>query len=285
MNFPAGILQPPFYDPHMDDAVNYGQAGGLEGHELTHGFDDEGRQFDGEGNFSDWWTPTDEKKFKERADCVVKQYDGFVAVDDLHVNGKLTLGENIADIGGVRLGYLAWQRRLQEPGVKPEADLDGMTPAQQFFTAYAQSWCSSTRPETVRLRVRNRPALSRGVPRQRRGRESARVSAGLRLQGRSAHGQRQPCAASGKETRLLENFRLTVFRAVAAQHSFRRAAEQLYLSQPAVTQQIRHLKSCRAAASIAAAARSRRPLPEISCCAMRKSPARCWNASRLSWRL
>jgi endothelin-converting enzyme/putative endopeptidase len=157
VNFPAGILQPPYYDPHMGDAINYGQAGGLEGHELTHGFDDEGRQFAADGNFSDWWTPADEQKFKERSDCVVKQYDGFVAVDDLHVNGKLTLGENIADIGGVRLGYLAWQHRLQEPGMKPEADLDGMTPAQQLFTAYAQSWCSSTRPETMRLRVQVDP--------------------------------------------------------------------------------------------------------------------------------
>jgi putative endopeptidase len=157
VNFPAGILQPPYYDPHMGDAVNYGQAGGLEGHELTHGFDDEGRQFNGDGNFSEWWTPTDEQKFKERADCVVKEYDGFVAVDDLHVNGKLTLGENIADIGGVRLGYLAWQHRLHEPGVKPEADLEGMTPAQQFFTAYGQSYCASTRPETLRLRVETDP--------------------------------------------------------------------------------------------------------------------------------
>jgi putative endopeptidase len=157
VNFPAGILQPPYYDPRMGDAVNYGQAGGLEGHELTHGFDDEGRQFDASGNFSEWWTKTDEQKFKERADCVVKQYDGFVAVDDLHVNGKLTLGENIADIGGVRLGYLAWQHRLEQPGVKPEADLEGMTPAQQLFTAYAQSWCSSTRPETMRLRVQTDP--------------------------------------------------------------------------------------------------------------------------------
>jgi endothelin-converting enzyme/putative endopeptidase len=157
VNFPAGILQPPYYDPHMGDAVNYGQAGGLEGHELTHGFDDEGRQFNGDGNFSEWWTPTDEKQFKERADCVVKEYGGFIAVDDLHVNGKLTLGENIADIGGVRIGYLAWQHRLQEPAAKAEAELDGMTPAQQFFTAYAQSWCSSTRPETLRLRVQTDP--------------------------------------------------------------------------------------------------------------------------------
>jgi putative endopeptidase len=157
VNFPAGILQPPYYDPHMGDAVNYGQAGGLEGHELTHGFDDEGRQFNADGNFSEWWTPTDEKKFQERAACVVKQYDSFVAVDDLHVKGKLTLGENIADIGGMRLGYLAWQHHLQQPGAKPEADLDGLTPTQQFFAAYAQSWCSSTRPETTRLRVQTDP--------------------------------------------------------------------------------------------------------------------------------
>ena len=157
VNLPAGILQPPYYDPQMSDAVNYGQGGGLEGHELTHGFDDEGRQFDANGNFSDWWTAADKAKFKQRADCVVKQYDGFVAVEDQHVNGKLTLGENIADIGGVRLGYLAWQHRLEQPGAKREADLDGMTPEQQFFTAYAQSWCSSTRPETLRLRVQTDP--------------------------------------------------------------------------------------------------------------------------------
>jgi endothelin-converting enzyme/putative endopeptidase len=155
-NFPAGILQPPYYDPHMGDAVNYGQAGGLEGHELTHGFDDEGRQFDANGNFDQWWTPQDEKKFKQRADCVADEYSSFVAVDDLHVNGRLTLGENIADIGGVRLGYLAWQHRLQA-GAKREADLEGMTPAQQFFTAYAQSWCSHTRPEEMRVRTQTDP--------------------------------------------------------------------------------------------------------------------------------
>ena len=157
VNFPAGILQPPYYDARMGDAVNYGQAGGLEGHELTHGFDDEGRQFDAAGNLNLWWTPADEQKFKARADCVVKQYNSFVAVDDLHVNGKLTLGENIADIGGLRLGYLAWQRRAHEAGAKLEPELEGLTPAQQFFTAYAQSWCSSTRPEEMRLRVQTDP--------------------------------------------------------------------------------------------------------------------------------
>jgi putative endopeptidase len=157
VNFPAGILQPPYYDATQGDAINYGQAGGLEGHELTHGFDDKGRQFDAAGNFNKWWTPADEEKFKQRADCVVKEYDSFVAVDDLHVNGKLTLGENIADIGGVRLGYLAWQKRVAEPGAKPDPELGGLTPAQQFFTAYAQSWCASTRPEEMRLRVQTDP--------------------------------------------------------------------------------------------------------------------------------
>ena len=157
VNFPAGILQPPYYDAHMGDAVNYGQAGGLEGHELTHGFDDEGRQFDAIGNFNSWWTPADEQKFKQRADCVVQQYNGFIAVDDQHVNGKLTLGENIADIGGVRLGYLAWQQLQKKPGAQPEPELAGMTPAQQFFTAYAQSWCASTRPEEMRVRVQTDP--------------------------------------------------------------------------------------------------------------------------------
>ncbi len=155
-NFPAGILQPPYYDPQMGDAVNYGEGGGLEGHELTHGFDDEGRQFDGHGNFHQWWTATDEQKFKQRADCVADEYSKFVAVDDLHVNGRLTLGENIADIGGVRLGYLAWQQKLQQGG-KPDPDLAGMTPAQQFFTAYAQSWCSHSRPEEMRVRVQADP--------------------------------------------------------------------------------------------------------------------------------
>ncbi len=157
VNFPAGILQPPFYDPKMGDAVNYGQAGGLEGHELTHGFDDEGRQFDAAGNFKSWWTAADEKKFKQRADCVVKEYSGFVAVEDLHLNGKLTLGENIADIGGVRLGYLAWQHHVQQTGAAAEPDLDGMTPAQQFFTAYGQSYCGSTRPEQLHVQVQTDP--------------------------------------------------------------------------------------------------------------------------------
>ncbi len=120
INFPAGILQPPFFDPIQDDAANYGAVGGIIGHELTHGFDDEGRQFDGKGNLQDWWTPADGKQFTGRADCVVKEYDGFVGVDDLHVNGKLTLGENIADLGGLKLAFLAYLDRAQKSSVDLE---------------------------------------------------------------------------------------------------------------------------------------------------------------------
>ncbi|HYK37895.1 M13 family metallopeptidase [Alloacidobacterium sp.] len=161
INFPAGILQPPYFDPRQDDAVNYGDAGGVIGHELTHGFDDEGRQFDAEGNLKEWWTPEDGKKFTERADCVVKEYDGFVAVDDLHVNGKLTLGENIADLGGLKLAFLAYLDRAQKAGVdltkKSDAEYGGLTPEQQFFVAYGQGWCQNNRPEDLRLRVQVDP--------------------------------------------------------------------------------------------------------------------------------
>jgi len=160
VNFPAGILQPPYFDPAMDDAVNYGDAGGVIGHELTHAFDDEGRQFDAQGNLRDWWTPADAKKFTQRAECVVREYDGFVAVDDLHVNGKLTLGENLADLGGLRLAYLAYLQRAQEQHVDPAAQAstaDGFTPAQRFFLSYAQGWCENTRPEAMRVRVETDP--------------------------------------------------------------------------------------------------------------------------------
>jgi len=161
INFPAGILQPPYFDPRQDDAVNYGDAGGVIGHELTHGFDDEGRQFDAAGNLKEWWTPEDERKFTERADCVVKEYDGFVAVDDLHVNGKLTLGENIADLGGLKLAFLAYLDRAQKTGVdltkKGDAEYGGLTPDRQFFVAYGQGWCQNNRPEDLRLRVQTDP--------------------------------------------------------------------------------------------------------------------------------
>jgi endothelin-converting enzyme/putative endopeptidase len=157
VNFPAGILQPPYFDPAEDDAVNYGDAGGVIGHELTHGFDDEGRQFDAHGNLRDWWTPEDAKKFTGRADCVVKEYNGFVAVDDLHVNGQLTLGENLADLGGLKLAFLAYLQRAEQQHVDLSRKTEGFTPAQRFFLSYAQGWCEGTRPEAMRLGVETDP--------------------------------------------------------------------------------------------------------------------------------
>ena len=138
INFPAGILQPPFYDNKQDDAVNYGAIGAVIGHELTHGFDDEGRQFDDKGNLRDWWTEDDAKAFNERADCLVKEYGGFTAVDDVKLNGKLTLGENTADNGGLRLAYMALMDKL---GGKEPAPVDGFTAAQRFFLGWGQIWC------------------------------------------------------------------------------------------------------------------------------------------------
>jgi endothelin-converting enzyme/putative endopeptidase len=155
INLPAGILQPPFFSPKYDDAVNFGAtAGGTVGHEMTHGFDDEGRQYDGKGNLTDWWTKADAAKFTQRAQCVVDQYSGYVAVDKLHINGKLTLGENVADLGGVRLGYVALMNILAK---KPAPDIGGFTAAQRYFIGYGQSWCGATRPESKRLRVATDP--------------------------------------------------------------------------------------------------------------------------------
>ncbi|HEX2572187.1 MAG TPA: M13 family metallopeptidase [Polyangia bacterium] len=155
MTFPAGILQPPFFGRAAWLAVNYGAIGMVMGHELTHGFDDEGRQFDAKGNLRDWWSPEVGKRFDERAACVVKQYDGYVAVDDLHVNGKLTLGENIADLGGLKLAWRAFQmaQKAAVPNDKAKVGAGGFTPEQLFFLGTAQAWCSKTRPENVRVRV------------------------------------------------------------------------------------------------------------------------------------
>ena len=153
--FPAGILQPPFFDPQADDAVNYGGIGMVIGHELTHGFDDEGRQYDAEGNLKEWWTAEDTKKFTALADRTVKQYDRYVAIDTLHVNGKLTLGENIADLGGVTIAYYAFQKSLE--GKPKPAAIDGYTPEQRFFLGFAQAWRNKFRPEALRLRTLTDP--------------------------------------------------------------------------------------------------------------------------------
>jgi putative endopeptidase len=157
INFPAGILQPSFYDSKQDDAVNYGHIGAVIGHELTHGFDDEGKKFDGKGNLNDWWTPEDTKKFVARTDCLVNEYGSFTAVDDVKVNGKLTLGENTADNGGLLLAYMAYLERAKQEGVDLAAKKDGFTSPQRFYIAYAQNWCENSRPEAVRESVLTDP--------------------------------------------------------------------------------------------------------------------------------
>ena len=157
INFPAGILQPPLYDKTADDAENYGHIGAVVGHELTHGFDDEGRKFDGNGNLSDWWTSEDAAKFEQKADCEVKEYSSFVAVDDAKVNGKLTLGENTADNGGLRLAYLAFLADAKRKNIDLTQKQDGYTPLQQFFLGFGQDWCGDTRPAQLRLQVQTDP--------------------------------------------------------------------------------------------------------------------------------
>jgi putative endopeptidase len=149
--FPAGILQPPFYNPAADDAVNYGSMGAVIGHEMTHGFDDQGRQFDKDGNLRDWWTKADADKYNAEAAKVVKQYDAYTVVDSAtHVNGKLTLGENIGDFGGLTVAYSAMEKAL---GSGPRTKIDGFTPEQRFFLAYAEIWRSIERPELLRSQV------------------------------------------------------------------------------------------------------------------------------------
>ncbi len=150
INFPAGILQSPFFDRTQDIAVNYGHIGGVIGHELTHGFDDEGRKFDAKGNLSDWWTPEDLKKFEARTDCEVSEYNSFTAVDDIKVNGKLTLGENTADNGGLVIAFMAYMQRAKENNVDINAKVDGFTGPQRFYIGYAQNYCENTHPEAVR---------------------------------------------------------------------------------------------------------------------------------------
>jgi endothelin-converting enzyme/putative endopeptidase len=154
INFPAGVLQPPLYDPKMDDAPNYGNTGGTIGHELTHGFDDEGRQFDAHGNLKDWWTKDDAKNFTDRAQCVVDQYAQYTIVDDIKINSKLTEGEDLADLGGLILAWMAWKD--QTKGMKPEAR-DGFSPEQRFFVGYAQWACEDNRAENLRASAITNP--------------------------------------------------------------------------------------------------------------------------------
>jgi putative endopeptidase len=150
--FPAGILQPPFFDPTMDDAVNYGAIGVVIGHEMTHGYDDEGRKYDRDGNLNDWWTAADAQAFDARAQLVVDEYNGFEALPGVHVNGRLTLGENLADLGGVTLSYDALQRALAKNPSK-RAKINGLTPEQRFFISFAQVWRTNWREDALRQRL------------------------------------------------------------------------------------------------------------------------------------
>jgi len=158
INFPAGILQPPFFDKKMDDAVNFGGIGLVIGHELTHGFDDQGRKFDPEGNLRDWWTADDGKEFEKRVSCVADEYSNFVVVDDLKLKGRLTLGENTADNGGARIALMALERMIADDKTGNEGkSIDGYTPEQRFFLGFARVWCEKRRPEYARAQVTTNP--------------------------------------------------------------------------------------------------------------------------------
>ena len=154
INFPAGVLQPPLYDPKLDDAPNYGNTGSTIGHELTHAFDDEGRQFNAEGNLKDWWTKDDAKGFEDRINCLRDQFAGFVVVDDIHINSKLTSGEDVADLGGTLIAYLAWKKQTETMRLTP---VEGFTPDQRFFVGFAQWACENNREENSRLLAATNP--------------------------------------------------------------------------------------------------------------------------------
>ena len=152
INFMAGILQPPFYDPQVDEAINFGAIGSVIGHELTHGFDDQGRRYDAQGNLRDWWTAEDEKAFKQRAECEVQQYNDFTVAGAEHVNGKLTLGENTADNGGIRIAFMALMEALAGK-THAKSTIEGFTPEQRFFVGWGQVWCTNATPEALRLQL------------------------------------------------------------------------------------------------------------------------------------
>jgi len=157
ITFPAAILQPPYFDAKADDALNYGGIGAVIGHEITHGFDDKGSQFDAQGNNSNWWTDDDRKKFTERADKLVAQFDGYVALEDLHVKGKLTLGENIADLGGLNVAYDALQIALAKNPAEAKSKIDGFSQDQRFFLNFARLWRTNTLPATAKVNLNTDP--------------------------------------------------------------------------------------------------------------------------------
>ena len=162
--FPAGILQPPFFNANADDAINYGGIGAVIAHEISHGFDDQGRQYDAEGNLRDWWTPESAEKYKERADKIVKQYPAYEPLPGLHINGELTQGENIADDGGVKLAFAALQKALKD---KPQEKIDGFTPEQRFFLGWAQVWRANIARRSAEAAPEHRSALAHEVSLQR----------------------------------------------------------------------------------------------------------------------
>jgi putative endopeptidase len=166
INFPAAILQPPFFDAKADDAINYGGIGAVIGHESSHGFDDQGAQFDGDGNQKDWWTKDDKAKFEARTDKLVKQFDDYAPLKDkpdLHVNGKLTLGENIADLGGLNVAYDALQTVLKANPTEASQKIDGYTEDQRFFLNWARVWRGNMREKTSILRINTDPHAPMGL--------------------------------------------------------------------------------------------------------------------------
>ncbi len=200
INFPAGVLQPPLYDPKMDDAPNYGNTGATIGHELTHAFDDEGRQFDSKGNLRDWWTPEDAKGFEERIGCVRDQYAGYVIVDDIHINSKLTSGEDVADLGGTLLAYIAWKKQTAGEHLPDRRRLHARPAVLRRHGAVglrqrAAGESSACRPPPTRTRPPSRASMVWS----RTCREFQKAFA---LQGRPADGAHYPTARSGSERRL-----------------------------------------------------------------------------------
>ncbi|MGO4213965.1 M13-type metalloendopeptidase, partial [Terriglobus sp. YAF25] len=154
INFPAGVLQPPLYDAKLDDAPNYGNTGSTIGHELTHAFDDEGRQFDGAGNLKDWWTKEDAEGFEKQINCLRDQFATYTIVDDIKINSKLTSGEDVADLGGTLIAYIAWKKATENQRLAP---VEGFTPDQRFFIGFAQWACENERPENLRVSAITNP--------------------------------------------------------------------------------------------------------------------------------
>ena len=187
MNFPAGILLPPLLDLKLDIGPSYGNTGSTIGHELTHGFDDQGRKFDARGNLADWWTEEDAKEFEKRTTCIADQYAQYTVVGDVKINSRLTLGEDVADLGGTILAYYAWKEATRGQELPPA---DGLTPDQRFFVGFAQWACGSAREEAERLQRADRPPLPAPVAHQRRRPEHDGVPGGLRLQGGLPDGAR-----------------------------------------------------------------------------------------------